>query len=97
MDYAMYDPAPEAMTARVTFENPADADRPIIVDVAIEAGTGELFVDSPWIPCIDNGKRYTVVLELMRTDGMTERLTQEVLFHIPGGDFRKIGLSQCAA
>ena len=95
MKYGLFEPSVAGMSARVTFENPADRDNPLVVDVALPDGATEFNAVSPPIRCIANGRRYRVDAQLIHDGRVVDALSQELLFQVPTDLLKTMDVSAC--
>ena len=93
MNYRLLSQSSGDMIARVSFENPADPQTPIVEVVQLPAGTTDFIVQSPDLPCISNNQQYSTVVDVERAGVVLERISQPVLFSMTQSilDNRNIG------
>ena len=93
--YGLFEPSDAGMTARVTFENPADSKAPFVVDIALPEGVTEFDALSPPIRCITNGHRYKVEARLIRDGRVVDFVSQELLFRVPADLLKTMNVGAC--
>jgi hypothetical protein len=95
MKYGLFEPSVAGMSARVAFENPADRNNPLVVEVALPDGAMEFNAVSPPIHCIANGRRYRVDAQLIHDGRVVDALSQDLLFRVPAGLLKTMDVDAC--
>jgi hypothetical protein len=95
MKYGLFEPTTAGMSARVTFENPANRGEPLVVDVPLLEGVLEFNALSPPLRCIGNDHRYTVQAQLIRDGNVLDAVTQVLVFHVPVDLLKSINVGAC--
>jgi hypothetical protein len=93
--YGLFEPSAAGTTARMTFENPADRNRPLVVDVALPEGATEFDARSPPLRCIGNGRRYRVDAQLLLDGRVIDTLSQALLFRVPADLLKTMNVGAC--
>ena len=86
MNFAVRKALPATIYVVALFDNPEGPERPLKIEVTVQADAKEIQLRSPPIHAITNNKRYLVRLMLYTDSDHTQLLSshgQEVLFSVP--------------
>ena len=85
------------LLARGHFENPTKDGDDLVVEVPLEAGATQFTLQSPALPCVDNGSTYRVRVDLFQDGILVDSISQPLLFNLPVEFLETRGVVRCAA
>ena len=98
MNFSVIKDLPVGYKLRFSFENPRKHSPAIVETQKLEIDGTEILVQSPYLNCIRNGKKYKVVVDIYADESEFVKLgshSQKVEFNMPKDILRQFGIETC--
>ena len=98
MNFSITKDLPVGYKLRFSFENPRKRTPAIVETQKLEIDGTEILVQSPYLDCIRNRKKYKVIVDIYADESESVKLgshSQKVEFNMPKGFLQQFGIETC--
>lgn len=98
MNFSIIKDLPAGYKLNFSFENPKKGAPAIENTQKLEVEGVEIIVQSPYLECVRNRKKYKVIVDIYSDDSESEKLgrhTQKVEFNMPKEVLKQFGIASC--
>ena len=98
MNFSIIKDLPVGYKLSFSFENPRKRSPAIVETQKLEIDGTEILVQSPYLDCIRNRKKYEVIVEIYNNESESVKLgshAQKVEFHMPNNILEQFGIETC--
>ncbi len=98
MNFSIIKELPVGYNLRFSFENPREKSPDIVETQKLVINGNEILVQSPYLECIRNRKKYKVVIDIYGDESESWKIsthTQKVEFNVPDNLLQQLGIETC--